>query len=231
MILAVDTSTKTLNIAVADRDKILGETCLDTGLRHSETLVEQLDLLLKRTRTGLKDLGKIVCSVGPGSFTGIRVGLSACRTMAQVLRLPLVGVSTLDILACGAQIPKPRGTKLFVCPVIANQQEEVYTGLYELKDNGSLKKTGPFVSINIDKLLDKMAKKCRSPRCRAVFVGDAAALYGERIKSRLDGRAVLLGQEFSNPRASVMIKMSRGARGTHYEKVRPLYIKPPRIYG
>lgn len=227
-ILAVDTSTKTLSIAISDTEKVLDEVCLDTGLRHSETFLEQLHLLLKREKVSLKDLTKISCSTGPGSFTGIRVGLSACRTMSQVLDLPLVGISTLDILSEGVK-SLYEGEKLLVCPIIANQQEEVYTALYELKEGKKLNRITPYISIKIVELIDKLVLKYRP--LPIAFVGDAVDLYRRLIKSKLKKRAVFVKRDLSNPKASILAEMARKIKGTSYEKVKPLYIKPPRIWG
>jgi tRNA threonylcarbamoyladenosine biosynthesis protein TsaB len=233
MILAVDTSTRTLSIAISDTKKILGEVCLDTDLRHSEIFLEQLDLLLKKRKVSLKDLTKIVCSTGPGSFTGIRVGLSACRTLSQILGLPLVGICTLDVLSEGVKNfgGMKAGKKILVCPIIGNQQDEVYTALYELRNQRDLKKITPYVSISIGELTDKLAARCRLSSSPVVFIGDAVALYKDLIKSKLKNKAVFLKDNFSKPKASILAILGQKIKGVNYEKVKPLYVKSPRIYG
>lgn len=99
-ILALDTSAKTAAAAVVQEDKILCRTSVTVNLTHSQTLLPLCDAMLKAAGMSLKEMDLFAVSAGPGSFTGLRIGIGAIKGMAQGLNKPCVGVSTLEALSC-----------------------------------------------------------------------------------------------------------------------------------
>ena len=97
--LSVDTSTQSGSVAIIDDNNLLGEIYIDTGFTHSETLLANIDTLLKYVGKNIFDMELFVSSIGPGSFTGIRIGLSFLKGVVNSLGKPLVGVSSIDALA------------------------------------------------------------------------------------------------------------------------------------
>ena len=129
MILAIDSSTKSLSLAISDcKGKLVKEVfTLNEQIRHSDELFQQLNKITRYVK--LEKLTKIACTTGPGSFTGIRIGLSFARILSQIYNIPLLGLSTLDVLA--RQIESPDNS--LICPLIPAQQNNVYASLYKSK--------------------------------------------------------------------------------------------------
>ena len=107
-ILAIDTATQVSSVAVADEGRLLAELTMQGKLTHSETLLPHIEQVLKMAAVAKEDLTGIAISNGPGSFTGLRIGLAAAKAMSYVLNIPLVGVSTLQALAYQLPVPGVR---------------------------------------------------------------------------------------------------------------------------
>lgn len=121
--LALETSSPRLSLALGDGEKVIAEWAHDQHWRHAESVLQGIDALLKKRRWALDSLTGIAVSVGPGSFTGIRIGLSTARAFGQFLRIPVVGVSALETLAYAAARP-------VVCPAIDALRGHVFSGVY-----------------------------------------------------------------------------------------------------
>jgi len=98
-ILAIDTSSDVCSTAILENEKLIDENNLDNGKTHSENLMPLIQELLNRNNLNVKDIELIACSVGPGSFTGIRIGVSSMKPIAEVLNIPVVSVTSLETLA------------------------------------------------------------------------------------------------------------------------------------
>ena len=124
-ILALDTSTLVSSVAIASSEKLIAELILQTKLTHSEVLMPHIEQILAMTKLEKADLTGIAVSIGPGSFTGLRIGLAAAKGMAYALKLPIVGVSTLEALAYHYPIPN-----IYIAPLLDAQKGNVYMALY-----------------------------------------------------------------------------------------------------
>ena len=98
-ILAVDTSSKLCSVAILEDTNLIKKLELDNGLTHSETLMPLIKQLLNECELSLNDIDLLVSDIGPGSFTGIRIGVSTCKAFSDSLNIPCVGVSSLEVLA------------------------------------------------------------------------------------------------------------------------------------
>ena len=107
-ILAIDTSSQVSSVAVASGERLFAELTMQAKLTHSETLMPHIDQVLRMANQPKETLEGIAVSIGPGSFTGLRIGLAAAKAMAYALELPLIGVSTLQALACHFPVPGVR---------------------------------------------------------------------------------------------------------------------------
>lgn len=130
-ILAMDTATMVSSVAVATKDRVLAELTAETRFTHSETLVVNIEEVMRLADVKREELSAVAVSLGPGSFTGLRIGLAAAKAMAYALSIPLVGVPTLEILA--AAFPSPGAT---VAPLIDAQKGNAYFALYRSKESG-----------------------------------------------------------------------------------------------
>lgn len=166
-ILAVDTSGGVCSAAVLDDNKILSETYMNDKRTHSETLGLMIDFCLSCANTDIRHVDFFACAVGPGSFTGLRIGIGMMKAFAQASKKPVLGVNTLDALAQNVS-----GTDETVCPVIDARRGEVYTAAYK---NG--KRITDYRAVLLDNVLEELQGQ------RTVFLGDAAQNYADKIRS------------------------------------------------
>ncbi len=130
-ILAMDTATMVSSVAVTTEDRVLAELTAETRFTHSETLVANIEEVLRLADVKREELSAVAVSLGPGSFTGLRIGLAAAKAIAYALSIPLVGVPTLEVLA--AAFPSPGA---IVAPLIDAQKGNGYFALYRFTENG-----------------------------------------------------------------------------------------------
>jgi len=132
-ILAIDTSSESSSVALLNDESIWAEFYFNTKRRYDETLLQTIDVLFSQTEIKPSDIDLFVATVGPGSFTGLRVGLSTIKGFAFSAGKPIAGVSTLMALACN--IPNSEKS---ICPMIDARRGEIYTALYRMDKGGVL---------------------------------------------------------------------------------------------
>lgn len=128
-ILCVDTSNSICAVALLEDKNLINKTEKNNGLTHSETLMPIIEELLSASNTTLKDIDLLVCDIGPGSFTGIRIGIATAKAFADTLNIPTIGISSLEVLAYNI---KDDG---LICSTIDCKNDNCYFALYELKNN------------------------------------------------------------------------------------------------
>lgn len=171
-ILAVDTATKSCSAAVIDGDSLLADLTTLDDQTHSRHLLNIIDTVMGRAGLKIAQLDGFAVSIGPGSFTGLRIGISSIKGLAFSLNKPVVGVSSLETLAFQC-----KQNPFQICPIIDARKQEVYFCRYRF-DNGNLKKKGPEqVASPVDAV--------RGIREPCVFVGNGAQLYQELILDEL----------------------------------------------
>jgi tRNA threonylcarbamoyladenosine biosynthesis protein TsaB len=214
-ILAIDTSSKIFCLALLKEGRIY-ECNLEIGRKLSTLLSVIIKRSLDAAKIRLKDLDYLACGIGPGSFTGIRTGVAAVKGIGFALNKPIVGISSLDILA--QNFDRDEG---IVFPIIDARRGLVYCSAYEAK-KGSLKRIMPYLLISRDELF-KRAK------AGSIFLGDAVALYKDEIMHRLKG-AIVLDKDYWFPRGSHIITLALKKIGekkiTNAFDIQPLYLYP-----
>jgi tRNA threonylcarbamoyladenosine biosynthesis protein TsaB len=175
LLLAIDTTTNVCSVALGERDKLWAEIVLNTKKTHSQRLMPALQTLLRDTGVDKKQLAGIAVALGPGSFTGIRIGIATAQGLAQGLEIPLIGVITLDALSesCGF-FPG------LICPLLDARRGEVYTGLYRGGSGGPTPIEAPNAMI-----IDDVAVKLAKYRENVIFTGDALELYRDILQEAL----------------------------------------------
>lgn len=128
-ILAIDTSTNVLGVGIASNEKIIGEYITNIKRNHSTRVLPAIDFLLKDCGMDIKEINKIIVANGPGSYTGLRIGLTIGKTLAWTLNIPIVGVSSLKLMAASA-----RYFDGYISPVMDARRGNIFTGLYEYKE-------------------------------------------------------------------------------------------------
>lgn len=127
-VLAIDTSSKLCSVAILEDTNLIKKLELDNGLTHSETLMPLIKQLLNECKLSLNDIDLLVSDIGPGSFTGIRIGVSTCKAFSDSLNIPCVGVSSLEVLAYNI---KDDG---IICSTIDCKNDNCYFSLYQLNN-------------------------------------------------------------------------------------------------
>ena len=161
-VLAVETSTLAGGVALLDGDVLLGQYVLDVRVTHSERLMVAVDRLLGDAGFTAGSLSGLAVAVWPGSFTGLRVGLSAIKGLALALGIPVAAVPTLDAMA--AAIP---WAALPVCPVLEARRAEVYASLYR-HDGDGLRREWEYLALPTDELAARLTEP-------TLLIGDGAA--------------------------------------------------------
>lgn len=169
-ILAVDTSGNVCSAAVLRGERILSESYMDDKKTHSETIAPMADECLKRVGLSAANIDLFCCAIGPGSFTGLRIGTAMIKAFAHTSGKPAIGVNTLDALAYNLS-----GTGEIVCPVIDARRGDVYTATYQ-----NSARISDYCVLQLDAVLDELNGK------RAVFVGDAALHFKDKILASSD---------------------------------------------
>lgn len=175
-ILSIDTSSSNCATALLEDDKLIDENSLNNGLTHSENLMPLIDELLRRNNTKLKDIDLISVSVGPGSFTGIRIGIATIKAMAEVHNIKVAGVTSLETLA---RIDESEKNKICLIDARNNQ---VYFGAFDSEYN----LLEEYKADDINTLIDIM-KKYEN----AVLIGNGAVLHKELLEENIKGSVIL----------------------------------------
>ncbi len=173
--LALDTATETLSLALSASGVILCERHVDAGREHLELLLPNIHVMLREQGAGIADLEALVVGIGPGTFSGLRVGIVTARGLAQALEIPIVGVSTLDALARGlAAGAGPR----FILPVVDARRGQVFTRMFESDGHGSLRSLSGIECLDPETLAEFASHHADGP---AVAGGNGVQAYYDAL--------------------------------------------------
>lgn len=186
IILGIDTSTLLGGIALLDERMLIAETRLNVKISHSERLMGEVALCLERTGLSIDNIDVFAIAIGPGSFTGLRVGISTIKGLAFATGKPVTAVSTLEALAWNAAF-----SRYPVCPVLDARKKEVYGALYRWAGNG-FELQIPEGAYPIRSLSAQMEEP-------VLFLGEGAVLYRSDIEDVLGERAVFGTPEMMAP--------------------------------
>lgn len=206
LILGVETSTAQVSVAVGGHEGVIGLFEVARGRRHAEILAPAIEFVLRQADIGLDELGVIAVDTGPGLFTGMRVGLASAKALAQALRIPMIGISSLDLLA----FPQ-RHTERVVVPVIDARKGEVFWAMYRQVPGGLQQVAAPTVGP-VDELVADLLARSQEVLC----VGDGAHRYRDEI---LEGYHCEIGEELY-PSAAPLVKLAH-ARALREDWVSP----------
>jgi tRNA threonylcarbamoyladenosine biosynthesis protein TsaB len=176
LILAIDTS-KTASIALLEKEEILSEVFINLGMNHSIVLLPALGELCRISRIEPGQIDLFVCTSGPGSFTGLRIGASTVKGLAMAAGKPIVGVSTLEALAFNVV-----GSGMLVCPMLDAKKNQVYTALYRTGRDETLE-------IRENEMVTDVVDFLKRIEEEVIFVGDGSMQYAAIIHEILPGKA------------------------------------------
>ncbi len=175
LILAFETSAKAASVALLEGEKLLGESYQNTGLTHSQTLLSMAEDLIKNCGYTPNQIQAVAVAAGPGSFTGVRIGVAAAKGFAWGAELPCCGVSTLEAMALNLGVHKG-----FVLPVMDARRNQVYTALFHA-ENGKLTRKTEDRAISLEELKEEIKKLSET----VFLVGDGSILCYNTLKEEV----------------------------------------------
>ena len=213
IILAMDTSSVNATVAVCNEYKLLGEYTISCERAHSQIIMPLLDDLLERCSIKVNDIDVFAVALGPGSFTGLRIGIAAMKTLAQTLGKKIVGVSSLDSIAASFL-----SDDNYICPIIDARRNEAYNAVYY---NGQ--KIIEDRICDVDDILIEMRDK------KVIFAGDGLIRYREKIEKYNNGNWRIAPVNVSMQKASgvAAVALERALKNDFDEldDVLPVYIR------
>ena len=174
-VLAIDTASIVATAAIMDQHKLLGECILNHDKTHSQKMMPMIQQLFKSTELTPKDIDVFAASNGPGSFTGLRIGVATIKGFAHALNKPVVGISTLDGLAYNLAFCNHT-----ICPIMDARREQVYNAVYRW-ENDKLHRLTPHRALSIEALVDELMQTEQ----KVIFTGDGVPVFYEYLKEKL----------------------------------------------
>lgn len=219
IILGITTATQQVGCAIGGHEGVLASAHSARGKRHAETLVPAIDFLRNQARIDLNEISVIAVDVGPGLFTGLRVGIATAKAMAQSLRVPMIGISSLDLLAWPI-----RHTDREIVAVIDARRGEVFHARYRSTPGGVQRTTDPAVSKP-----DELRADLQATDTEFLLVGDGALRYRELWDPMV--RVEMADEFVSHPNASSLVQLAH-ARAVREDFVQswelePMYLRAP----
>ncbi len=214
-ILSIDTSSNICGIAVLEDANLLKEISQNNGLTHSETLMPIIKNTLENLNIALKDIDLIICDKGPGSFTGIRIGVATAKAFSDSLDIKSVGISSLEALAYNV---KNNGV---ICSLIDAKNNNVYVGVFENIDGNYILRRN-FSTENINDLLSEF----KDTEYSITFVGDGAINYKEIISSALPSKYIFTENNNLSAYNLGLAGLSH-FNNEDYTDLNPLYLRKP----
>ena len=194
-ILGIDTSTPIGSVGLIEGDDFVAEHTLNVMQAHSSRLMPAIDQVLEWGNLGVHDLDACAVGIGPGSFTGVRIGVGTAKSLCYAIKKPIVGVSTLEAIAYNL-----RYAKGLICPILDARREEVYGAVFH--GGATLERRCEDLCLSIEELLNRVESS-------AVFVGDGLDRYAEAVRERFGVNVILADSTFNAPRGTNIARIGR----------------------
>ncbi|MFP3982399.1 MAG: tRNA (adenosine(37)-N6)-threonylcarbamoyltransferase complex dimerization subunit type 1 TsaB [Desulfurivibrionaceae bacterium] len=221
LLLAIENSGMCGSVALICPSYCLGEYSLQSRQTHSKRLLPGIQRLIKDAGVGWQDIDGIAVSIGPGSFTGLRIGLSTAKGLATAASLPLIGISSLESLALQYSYTSTR-----ICAMIDARKKEVYCALFKPETDGSLKRLTEDLALSPEKAMEYITEP-------TLFTGDGVQAYKELIREKLRDTAIIPFPHLSFPRAAAVgfLALSSWAENDFLDisKATPAYIRASEV--
>lgn len=222
-ILAIDTSGANCSVAIVDDKKILADFTINNGTTHSQNLVPMIKQAQDFANIDLSQIDAFACSIGPGSFTGLRIGIATIKGFALSLDKPVLSVPTL--LGLAYNISNFNG---IICSIMDARNDNVYAGIYRSEAGESLTLAEDYISDNVSVLIERL----KDYEDDIIFVGDGAEVYQNLLLQNLqsDSQNILfapahLNGEYASSVARAALDMASRNEFCDYNSLSPLYLK------
>lgn len=211
LILGIETATEQVGVAIGGHEGVIATFEVARGRRHAEILTPAIEFVCRQSDIDIDEIGCVAVDVGPGLFTGMRVGLATAKALALALRVPVIGISSLDLLAFPC-----RHTDRVVVPVIDARKAEVFWAMYRQVPGGVQQVSAPTVGPVADLVADLLARS-QDVLC----VGDGAQRYRDEI---MEGYRCEISAPV-HPSAAALVQLAH-AKALREEWVRPDELEP-----
>jgi tRNA threonylcarbamoyladenosine biosynthesis protein TsaB len=213
LILGITTSTAQVGCAIGGHEGVLGSIHSTRGRRHAETLIPAIEFLCRQSRVDIADIGAVAVDLGPGLFTGLRVGVAAGKALSHARRLPMVGVASLDLLA----FPLRHSRRRIVCALDAGRGE-IFHASYRQSPGGVQRVTQPEVASPAD-----LASDLQALGEEVLLAGDGALRYQSTFE--VLRRVELADHSEAYPLAGSLVQLAH-ARALREDFVNPVQLTP-----
>ena len=215
-ILSIETAGNICGVALIEDDKLIKEELLDDGNTHSVKLMPLIDKILSETNTRISDIDLFACDIGPGSFTGIRIGVSTVKAFMDVTNKKAVGITSLETLSYNID------TDDIVCSLIDAKNENVYYGFFK-KENEIYIKIDDLGFDNISNVIEIAKQKNK----KIIFIGNGSTIYKDMIESKMNNVEVILDEENNklNARNIAFAALKKQDEAVDSNNLRPVYLR------
>ena len=217
IVLGIDSSTKTASVSICDNDKVIVDFTLNHTRTHSEKLLEMIDMALKISKLDISDIDAFAVTKGPGSFTGLRIGLATIKGLCHALNKPCYLTSTISALF--ESVNNEYSNDIIYAPIMDARRNEVYAGAF-LNGERIIEDSALPISDFIDKLKEFEFKKI-------VFTGDGVYSNIEIIKEKLNDKCSFAPEHLINGCGAGVIKSAiKENNKVTYDNILPSYLRP-----
>jgi tRNA threonylcarbamoyladenosine biosynthesis protein TsaB len=217
-VLGIDTSTSCGSVGLIDDREVISDYLLNIPVTHSERLLGAIEFVLREARWPIGNIDGWAISLGPGSFTGLRIGVSTMKGLAYATGKPVAGVSILDVLA--SQIAP---TSYLICPILDARKKEVYTAFYRYEEGSSLQRQSDYQAIRPEDLIKNIKE-------HTIFLGEGLKTYGDYLLNSLPSLAIFPPPSLCVSHGSIVAKLGSELlqKGEHLELSTfvPIYVRP-----
>lgn len=220
-ILGIDTTGLTASVAVIDEEKTLVELTLNHKLTHSETLMPMIVEALEKIETDIKDIDYIACSNGPGSFTGLRIGVATAKGLGFALNKKIISVPTLEALAYNVF-----ESNKIICPIMDARRNEVYSCFYIFKDS-NLQCLNDIMAEDINEIIRLALEYKEKLGKDVIFIGDGVSVHRDII---IENNFLVSAPNCSLQRGSSVASLGLSMIKSNKEiefNLNPIYVRKP----
>lgn len=212
-ILAIDTSSVNATVALMNDERLIGEYLISNKKTHSQVIMPMIDELLKKCSVDICDIDVFATGIGPGSFTGLRIGIATAKALCQAQNKKIIGISSLSSLAANIC-----DSEKIICPIIDARRGDVYNSLFK---NGKCIQSDR--AVNIDDLLKELSGK------DTLFLGDGVLCHKDKIIEKMGGNAYFAPASHMLSKASSIANLAyeRAMQNDFddYHTILPIYLR------
>lgn len=216
LILGVETATERVSVAIGGHDGVLSLIEVTRGRRHAENVMPAVDAACRLAEVTVPEFGCVAVDVGPGLFTGMRVGIATAKAIAMALEIPVVTASSLELLALAVHDDVEHAHERLVCSVVDARKGEVFHQLHRVTNDGVERLTDPRCQSP-----DEVAAQLRERGGDVVCVGDGARRYADILQ--FDHRVTIAGERWAYPSADTLVRLA------HRRSLREEWLEPDRV--